>query len=494
MNLTTKQFRIGGMTCVNCQKKIEEGLRNLPGVREVAVSYQTSGARIVYDTDQLSFTQIEQAINNLDYEVLPGNTAEEQDIVRVISFLVIIIALYVLLQRLSVLNLLVPSQLADGGMGYSMLFVVGLLTSVHCIAMCGGINLSQCLPGEVSGGERISSPAVLYNLGRVASYTAIGAILGFAGMLLGGNSGVGFPVLIQGILKLIAGTFMVAMGINMLGIFPWLRRLTPKLPRFLSRRIADRKAFASQPFIVGLLNGLMPCGPLQSMQILALASGSPLSGGLSMFFFSLGTVPLMLGLGAIVSALGRRFARSVMNVGAVLVAVLGLAMLSQGGSLSGMLLPDRLLFIVIALSVTGVAASIPFSKNTYRVASTAVALAVVLAAGVLFQRFGSDTKLVMDSTTRVVDGVQLVESTLAPGQYPTIMVQEDLPVRWTIHASSEDINGCNYKMILSAYGIEHIFEAGDNLIEFVPENTGTITYTCWMGMIQGCIVVTASDF
>lgn len=490
MNLTIKQFQIGGMICVNCQKKIEEGLRNLPGVREVAVSYQTGGARIVYDTDQLSFTQIEQAINNLDYEVLPGNTAEEQDIVRVISFLVIIIALYVLLQRLGILNLLVPSQLADGGMGYSMLFVVGLLTSVHCIAMCGGINLSQCLPGEVSGGERISSPAVLYNLGRVVSYTAIGAILGFAGMLLGGNSGVGFPVLIQGILKLIAGTFMVAMGINMLGIFPWLRRLTPKLPRFLSRRIADRKASASQPFMVGLLNGLMPCGPLQSMQILALASGSPLSGGLSMFFFSLGTVPLMLGLGAIVSALGRRFARSVINVGAVLVAVLGLAMLSQGGSLSGMLLPDRLLFIVIALSVTGVAASIPFSKNTYRVASTAVALAVVLAAGVLFQRFGSDTKLVMDSTTRVVDGVQLVESTLAPGQYPTIMVQEDLPVRWTIHASSEDINGCNYKMILSAYGIEHIFEAGDNLIEFVPENTGTITYTCWMGMIQGCIVVT----
>ena len=120
MNLTTKQFRIGGMTCVNCQNKIEEGLRNLPGVREVAVSYQTGGARIVYDTDQLSFAQIEQAINNLDYEVLPGNTAEEQDIVRVISFLVIIIALYVLLQRLGILNLLVPSQLADGGMGYSM--------------------------------------------------------------------------------------------------------------------------------------------------------------------------------------------------------------------------------------------------------------------------------------------------------------------------------------------------------------------------------------
>ena len=108
------------------------------------------------------------------------------------------------------------------------------------------------------------------------------------------------------------------------------------------------------------------------------------------------------------------------------------------------------------------------------------------------QRFGSHTEPAIDSTVRIVDGVQLVESTLSPGQYPAIMVQEGLPVKWTIHAANEDINGCNYKMILSAYSIEHLFEAGDNLIEFVPGDTGTIVYTCWMGMIQGRIVVTGT--
>ena len=73
------------------------------------------------------------------------------------------------------------------------------------------------------------------------------------------------------------------------------------------------------------------------MQIVALASGNPLAGAFSMFMFSLGTVPLMLGLGSFVSLLGKRFTKRVMEIGAVLVVVLGLAMLSQGFSLSGLL-------------------------------------------------------------------------------------------------------------------------------------------------------------
>lgn len=77
-------------------------------------------------------------------------------------------------------------------MGYGMLFVIGLITSVHCIAMCGGINLSQCVPREhpdQTGAAAALLPAVLYNLGRVISYTAIGFLLGFAGLLIGGGAG-----------------------------------------------------------------------------------------------------------------------------------------------------------------------------------------------------------------------------------------------------------------------------------------------------------------
>lgn len=105
----------------------------------------------------------------------------------------------------------------------------------------------------------------------------------------------GISLILQGILKIIAGLFMVIMGINMLGIIPVLRKLQIRFPNKLANKISRRKIIEKRPFFVGLLNGLMPCGPMQSMQIIALGSGNPVSGAFAMLMFSLGTVPLMLG-------------------------------------------------------------------------------------------------------------------------------------------------------------------------------------------------------
>lgn len=488
-SIVHRRLRIGGMTCINCQNKIEKKLCNTAGVVEASVSYDAGTASVSYDTDVLSLKDIVGVIEGLDYEVLPEDAG--QDLSRIVSILVIIVSLYVLLQQFGILNLLVPSQLADTGMGYGMLFVVGLLTSVHCIAMCGGINLSQCIPRVDSGSKAPAFlPALLYNMGRVVSYTVIGFLLGLVGFLIGGGSGTGLPTLVQGILKLIAGAVMVVMGINMLGLFPWLRPLTLRPPKFLAAKIGIRKAKATRPWFVGLLNGLMPCGPLQSMQIIALASGNPLAGALSMCLFSLGTVPLMLGLGSIVSALGKRFTQAVMNVGAVLVAVLGLAMLSQGGSLSGVLLPDQLLIGIIVFCVLGVVASVPFSKKIYRLSALVGAACLMAAALVFWGSWNNRTEMQPADGAVLADGVQVISSTLAPGSYPSISVQAGIPVRWTITAEEGSINGCNYKMILQAYDIEYVFEEGENIIEFTPEQPGTYQYTCWMGMIHGTIYVT----
>ena len=88
---------------------------------------------------------------------------------------------------------------------------------------------------------------------------------------------------------------MVIMGINMLEVIPVLRKLQIRFPNKLANKISRRKIIEKRPFFVGLLNGLMPCGPMQSMQIIALGSGNPVSGAFAMLMFSLGTVPLMLG-------------------------------------------------------------------------------------------------------------------------------------------------------------------------------------------------------
>ena len=338
MAMERKVLLIEGMTCVNCQNRIEQTLRNTSGISKVHVSYSKGQAEVEFDDEILTLEQIIDIIQSLDYIVVQRRKIDYKKIFSSIGTFAIIICLYYVLQRFGVLNLLVPSMLADSKMSYGMLLVVGLLTSVHCIAMCGGINLSQCIPSRTDDrGKRNSviMPSLLYNTGRVISYTVIGFLLGGIGMILTGGSETGIPLILQGILKIIAGLFMVIIGINMLGIIPVLRKFQIRLPHKLANKISRKKITEKRPFFVGLLNGLMPCGPMQSMQIIALGSGNPVSGAFAMLMFSLGTVPLMLGFGSIVSALGKKYTKIVMRAGCILVVVLGLAMLSQGVSLSG---------------------------------------------------------------------------------------------------------------------------------------------------------------
>jgi sulfite exporter TauE/SafE/copper chaperone CopZ/plastocyanin domain-containing protein len=444
--IKTVRLRIGGMTCVSCQNKIEKRLRNTAGVQSVQVSYSAGTAGVTYDADMISLKDIRAVIEKLDYKVLPGEDRQAPDTNRIFGLLLIIAALYFLLRQFGILNLLVPSQLAETNMGYGMLFVIGLITSVHCVAMCGGINLSQCIPqGEAGDGEsRFAAlrPTFLYNLGRVASYTAVGFIVGALG------SAITFSNTFQGMLKLVAGVFMIIMGINMLGLFPWLRKLNPRMPKIFASRIDTEKGRSKSPLIVGLLNGLMPCGPLQAMQIYALSTGNPFTGALSMFLFSAGTVPLMFALGALSTVLSKKFTHKMMTVGAVLVVVLGLSMLSQGWNLSGFTLPSLL----------------PQSASRL-----------------------PDATIATDVKTE--NGVQVVNSTLASGSYPNITVQVGTPVKWVIDAPKGSVNGCNNRMFIQEYGIEHPFKTGENVVEFTPTKTGRFQYSCWMGMIHGSITV-----
>ncbi|WP_333649910.1 urease accessory protein UreH domain-containing protein [Lacrimispora sp.] len=447
--LKTKKLRIGGMTCVNCQNKIEKKLKNTAGIEHAEVSYNAGTATITYDTDIISYKSIVELIEKLDYMVLEGNGKQESGSSRAIGLVLIIISLYMMLEQFGFLNLMAPSQLAEANMSYGMLFVIGLVTSVHCVAMCGGINLSQCMPkGEEGNGEqgRFSAlrPTFLYNLGRVISYTAVGFLVGMLGSV------VTFSNTLQGVLKLVAGVFMVIMGINMLGIFPWLRKFNPRMPRAFAGKINREKSKSNSPLIVGLLNGFMPCGPLQAMQIYALSTGNPFSGALSMFLFSLGTVPLMFGLGAISTVLGKKFAGRIMTAGAVLVVVLGMSMFSQGVSLAGFEAPAFLA-----------------GEN---------------GTGGDQQEGGENVK--------IEDGVQVVNSTLSPGKYPNITVQAGIPVKWIIDAPQGSINGCNNRIFIRDYGIEYTFQTGENVIEFTPEKPGKIRYSCWMGMIRASIYVT----
>ncbi|MFA7637583.1 MAG: sulfite exporter TauE/SafE family protein [Monoglobales bacterium] len=422
-------LKIDGMTCVSCENRIEKKLQSTKGVSNVKVSYSSCTAALSYDENIISINEIIKIIEQLGYKTVKS-TGKKTNILTAFGAIVILPALYIIMSRHGALNIFGAFPQAKEGAGYGMLFIIGLLTSLHCVAMCGGINLSQCVPQR---DKSTIAPSILYNVGRVISYTVIGGIVGVVGSV------ISFSGAMKGIVQIAAGVFMVIMGLNMLNIFPWLRKLNPKMPRIFAGKINEQKKSKS-PLYVGLLNGLMPCGPLQAMQLFALSTGSPIKGALSMLLFSLGTVPLMFGLGAISSFLSRKFTHRILTVSAVLVVILGVSMFSGGMSLS-------------EISI-GTAA-------------------------------GNNAEI----STKISENVQTIRTNLSPGRYEPITVQKGIPVKWIIKAEKKDLNGCNNEILIPKFNIEKKLEVGYNTIEFTPTESGTFAYSCWMGMIRSSITV-----
>lgn len=325
--MTNCVLHIKGMTCAACEQRIQNSLAGLAGVISVDASYSSGMVAVTYDSKQVTLKQMEDALAEHSYYVVEKKQPSKvRQWLLAGAVLVGVAAGYWLMQVTGVLYFF---PMAEKQTALPMLFVIGLLTSVHCVAMCGGINISQCarVPQASSKGKRLL-PSLLYNAGRVISYTIIGGIVGGIGAVVTPSGQF------KGAITIAAAVFMVIMGLNLLGIIPGLRKLVPRMPKKISGKINSEKV-GKGPFVVGILNGFMPCGPLQAMQLYALSTGSVAAGALSMFLFSLGTVPLMFGLGALSSFLSARFTSVMMKVSAVLVILLGLMMLNNGLSLSG---------------------------------------------------------------------------------------------------------------------------------------------------------------
>ncbi len=435
-SIVSKQLSVNGMTCSGCEMKIERKLKAIDGVKNVNASYASSKVNVSFDERKVNLAKIKKTISSLNYEVVERSSAKSKSETANYSQLaiiaIIILGASMIIDRFGGFAFFNYFPEAKAGMSYAAIFVIGLLTSVHCIGMCGGINLSQCV--GVTGENKLDKlrPSFLYNLGRVISYTVIGAIVGAIGSIISFNG------VMRGAVALFAGIFMIIMGLNMLNVFPWLRRFNFKLPRFLTSNISGK---SNSPLYIGLLNGLMPCGPLQAMQLYALSTGNAIQGAISMFLFSLGTTPLMFGFGAVSSFLSKRFTAKMMSVSAVLVIVLGIGMFNTGLNMSG------------------------------------------------FLAIGTETSDTSNFEPVIVDGYQVVTIEVSRRSYAPITVKKDIPVKFNLHAEASNLNGCNNAIMIPTYGIEMPLAAGDNIVEFTPTETGVVPYSCWMNMIRSSITV-----
>jgi len=454
-NKIIQVFNIEGMTCAGCEIKIENSLKKLDGIEKVETKLSSSTVQVSYIKELINEKQIIDKIESLDYKVNVGKKYNKVDndkpkenksnLIQFIVIVLVLVAVYILIKNTIGFNI-IPE--INQSMGYIMLFLIGLLTSLHCVAMCGGINISQCASYNKDNYKSKFTPSLLYNIGRVISYTLIGGIFGLFGSL------ISISGLTKGVISIISGILMLVMGLNMLNIFPWLKKISPRIPKFLINKF-KKGGSKKGPLYVGLLNGLMPCGPLQAMQIYALGTGSFIAGSTSMLVFSLGTVPLMFGLGALSSFLTSKFNHKMLKVSAVLVIFLGIIMMNRGANLSG----------------------ISFAPNKTIIPNKTTTQTPV------------KDKLKSGAVAVIKDGVQLVTSRLNNGLYWPIVVQKGIPVKWTINVKEGELNGCNNPLTIPKYNKSIKLVVGDNLIEFTPSESGNIKFTCWMGMVSSNIQV-----
>jgi sulfite exporter TauE/SafE/plastocyanin domain-containing protein/copper chaperone CopZ len=427
MSIREERVKVYEMTCTSCENRVERALKKLEGVVDAKASFSGQFAEVKYDDELCNLGQIKASIKDAGYSTQSSNDYKFMGILIAVAAVVLL--------GLKTSGFDMEAKLSNAS--YAVLFVVGVLTSIHCVGMCGGIMLSQSLSRESKNKFEAIEPALLYNLGRVVSYTILGGVIGALGSVFS------LSITAKAAMQIFAGVFMIMMGFNMAG-FSAFRKFQIKLPHAACKA----KNKSGSPFIVGLLNGLMPCGPLQTMQLFALGTGSAVKGALSMFMFSIGTVPLMLTFGALSGLLSKGYTKKILKFSGVLIIVLGLIMGNRGLALAGININP----------MTALASTTGGGSN------------------------GNVAKAVLQ------DGVQVITMTANNNGYTpnAFYVQKGIPVKWIING--EQMNSCNNAIVAQALNLEKKIKKGENVVEFTPPDKD-INFSCWMGMIRGVIKV-----
>ena len=206
-----------------------------------------------------------------------------------------------------------------------LIFILGLVSSLHCVQMCGPIVLAFSLPLSRSQALRAQ---LHYNAGRILTYAALGAL---AGALGGGIGLLGRLAGLASGARVFAGSAMIVAGILTIGLVPsnnlvtiQNRGVTKRFSQFLGRRLLAPKG----KFTLGLTLGFLPCGLVYAALLKAVDSGSALAGALTMLAFGAGTAVALLTFGAASSFV--RFPRWSNRLAAVSMLLAGALLVWRG--------------------------------------------------------------------------------------------------------------------------------------------------------------------
>ena len=201
----------------------------------------------------------------------------------------------------------------------------------HCIGMCGGIVMAYSTIKINPESSKVSQSIahLLYSFGRVFTYTILGGLFGFlGGVVLFSNTA-------NGVLLIVAGVAMILAGLSLMGKLKFLTFIehsfsSSSLYKKSFKNILNAKSNVSF-FLLGMLNGLLPCGFVYFFAITAASTADPLYGAMVMFIFGMSTIPAMFGVGFLASlASATSFRNMMMSLSSVAVLLYGVFTIYNG--------------------------------------------------------------------------------------------------------------------------------------------------------------------
>lgn len=345
-----------------------------------------------------------------------------------------------------------------------LIFLTGLsVGGLTCLAVQGGLLASTIAAREEEdldkGDSRKHSlvPTISFLVGKLIAYAVLGFLLGSFGQVLQISGWA------QTIMQFLAGSYMIAVALNLLDVHPIFRYVIIQPPRFITKAIRNWSKSKQNlrsgglndffaPSLLGVMTIFIPCGTTLAMEALAISSGNPLSGSLIMAVFTLGTTPLFLGVGFLTTFLGDIYKRRFFKIAGIIVFYLGI------NSLNGSLVASG-----SPVTLQKIAELIPIEIDLN----------------------GGEGEY---PNVKVISGVQNIDIAVFPTSYNPnyIKVRTGIPVRLNLEAKGG--LGCTSFFRIPKYGINKRLTQGvPEAVEFTPKSAGRIVFTCSMGMYSGTI-------
>lgn len=323
---------------------------------------------------------------------------------------------------------------------YWTLFLTGLFTGgLTCLAVQGGLLATSLAQRSVHHDEKTDKgtralPLIVFLGAKLVAYTIFGVLLGWLGSLVQVSLGT------QVIMQVLVGIFMFGTALNILEVHPIFRYFALQPPRFLTSRLrhVSKSAQYFAPALLGGMTIFIPCGTTQAMMALAVGSGNALVGGMILFSFILGTIPVFFILGYYATRLDERMHRLFLKVTAVILIVLACVTLRNSLALSGVNL-----------------SSASTQSNT-------VDQPVTDATVTFLQTSYSPQKITVSTGAKV-----------------------------TLHLNNQSGSGCIQAFTIPTFGIQKIVPVGTRaVVTFTaPQKPQQIEFMCSMGMYRGVIDV-----